>query len=194
MKNGEGIVKNCLLLLLILSLACENSSEKMDRQSRVPLPQRQQAPAGQAAIKWQAPEGWLAEQPSSSMRQAQFSLPGTRENASVIVFYFGGQGGGVEGNLARWQGMFKSDGVASKPTVRETEVNGLAQTIIDITGTYLFKPRPMAPTSIEKPDHRMLAAVIETNSGPWFVRCVGPRETVAKWENSFYAFLGSIKQ
>ncbi|MFQ5770209.1 MAG: hypothetical protein ACE5HX_06715 [bacterium] len=78
--------------------------------------------------------------------------------------------------------------------VKKSTVNGLPQTMIDLSGTYLFKTSPMAPTHTEKPNFRMLAAVVESSRGPWFVKLVGPQKTVSKWEDSLYEFMKSFKE
>src|SRR5512134_1880197 len=46
-----------------------------------------------ANLKFTPPEGWVAETPASSMRQAQCKLPrvaGDPEDAEMVVFYFQG--------------------------------------------------------------------------------------------------------
>ena len=48
------------------------------------------------------PASWQREQPSSSMRLAQFRLPGEPEAHLVVYFFGAGQGGTVEMNVARW--------------------------------------------------------------------------------------------
>jgi hypothetical protein len=45
-----------------------------------------------------------------------------------------------------------------------------------------------------KKNFRMLAAIAETTSGPWFFKLTGPEKTVANWEPSFEKFLDSIEQ
>src|SRR3982074_3165456 len=59
-----------------------------------------QMPAGAAGeLKYKAPAGWVTEQPTSSMRVAQYKLPkveGDSEDAGLVLYFFGkGQGGSV---------------------------------------------------------------------------------------------------
>ncbi len=182
-----------LFLGLFLFIACgEPSNDDMASKTEAVTTTKSGSGSG---LSWQVPNDWTAEQPTSSMRIAQFSLPRSgsdAEDASLVIFYFGGEGGGTDANIQRWISQFsEADVAASEP--KRTEVNGLAQTHVDITGTYLFKTRPMAPTATEKPGFRMLAAVIEGAGGPWFVKFVGPKDTVAKWEAAFQGFLASCK-
>ncbi len=188
-------MKKALLPILFL-IACSEQSEKADINTQPPSVTANRLATG---LAWSKPDGWIAEKPASSMRKAQFRLSKAEsdpEDATVIIFYFQGGGGGVRANIERWISQFKEAGEQARAVADEEkiEVNGLPQTLVDITGTYLFKTRPMAPTATEKPGFRMLGAVIEANSGPWFVKFVGPEKTVAKWEKSFRQFLASFKQ
>lgn len=189
------------LLLTTLVLLCACSEQKQETETTTPESQSDSNTMTQAAagMMWQAPEDWTKEMPTSSMRKAQYRLPGVEsdpEDASVVVFYFQGEGGGVQANIERWVSQFKQpENGQLQPETEKQTVNGLQQTIVDVSGTYLFKTRPMAPTATEKPGFRMLAAVIEgAESGPWFVKCVGPEKTMAKWEDSIYQFLQTFQQ
>ena len=72
------------------------------------------APAGaQPGLRYDAPAGWIAGEPSSPMRVAQFQLPSVEEDpedAECVVFYFGGAGGTVEANLDRWSSQMLATG------------------------------------------------------------------------------------
>ena len=133
------------------------------------------------------------------MRKAKYRIlkaEADAEYASLVVFYFGGEGGGVQANIDRWCSQIEQeDGRASKDVARieAATANGLKQTLVDVSGTYLARARPMAGDVIKKPGYRMLAAVVETSNGPWFFKLVGPAKTIAQAETSFRAFLASIK-
>ncbi len=152
------------------------------------------------SLKWSAPESWVKETPKSSMRKAQYSLSrvkGDPEDATVVIYYFKGQGGGVEANIKRWAGQFtQPDGRQSEDiiSVRKDTVNDLKQTIVDVSGTFQFKMTPAQSSSTEKPNFRMIAAVVESGSGPWFVKFVGPHRTIDKWQDSFYNFMKTFKE
>lgn len=189
-------MKNILFSFILLFIACGNNTEDSEKIENAQLSKID----AKGRLTWSAPGGWIEEVPRSAMRKAQFRLPkiaGDPEDATLVVFYFHGEGGSVNANLQRWYGQFtQPDGRASKEVakVSKSEVNGLNQTIVDLSGTYLFKTTPMAPTSTEKPNFRMLAAVVESNSGPWFVKMVGPQKTVTHWEDSFYHFMKTFKE
>ena len=133
------------------------------------------------------------------MRVAEFALPrvdGDAEDAQLVVYYFGGQGGSVDANLQRWvEQMQQPDGRPSSTVAKkETRtVNGLAITLLDVSGTYVAEMSPGATTRHNKPEFRLRAGVVETPKGPYFIKLVGPAKTVAKWDAAYAQFLGSLK-
>ena len=151
-----------------------------------------------SALKFTAPAGWVSETPSSGMRKAQYTLPRVEadpEDAKMAVFFFEGQGGSVQANIDRWIGQFsKADGSPATDAARvsKKESHGIPLTIVDVSGTYKESMGPMTAMT-PKPNFRMLAAVAETGSGPWFFKLTGPAKTLAKWESSFHAFLDTIE-
>ena len=153
-----------------------------------------------AALKFDVPAGWLAKPVSSSMRVADFALPkvaGDAEDATLTLYFFGGQGGSVQANLDRWIGqMSQPDGRASKDVAKTTTLktaSGLDVTVIDLSGTYIAEVAPGSPERFNKPGFRLRAAVVTTPEGPYFVKLVGPAKTVAKWDESFGAFVKSLR-
>lgn len=157
-----------------------------------------QAPAS-ANLRFAAPSEWIPKQPSSSMRVAEFSMPrvqGDAEDGEVTVYFFGGTGGSVEANLQRWIGqMQQPDGRPSKDAARRTDrqVNGLAVTMLDISGTYTAEVRPGSAERHNKPGFRMRTAVVATPKGPYFVKAVGPAKTMERWNAAVEAFVGSMR-
>jgi len=164
------------------------------------MPNPHMLPVETGEMTWKAPEGWVEEMPSSSMRKGQFRLPkvaGDSEDGEVAIFHFPGQGGSVEANLQRWYGQFSQpDGRSTAEVAERTvqQVNGLQQTLVTFNGTYLFKANLMSPDPpVEKPGYRMLAGVVETDAGPWFVKATGPEATMKHWEESFHEFMKTFK-
>ena len=158
--------------------------------------------APQGSLKFTAPSTWKETPVTSSMRKAQYTLPkagSDSDDGQLIVFYFGkGQGGSTERNIERWQSMFTTaDG---KPVGgdavkrRSTEVDGMKVTIIDVTGRFTDAPmgRPVAGPTTQ--DYRMLAAVVETEEGPWFFKAVGPTATMASHASEFDEFVKSVRK
>ncbi len=158
------------------------------------------APASaQPALRYDPPAEWIEEPGASPMRVAQFRLPrvpGDPEDGELVVFYFGGGGGTVEANLERWIGqMEQPDGRSSFEIASTTafDANGLDVTLLDVPGTYVAAVRPGAAERLDKPDFRLLAAVVETPAGPWFFKLTGPARTIARWDAPFGAFLREVR-
>ena len=169
-----------------------------DTSAMRPAPAHGAATAG-GALKYSAPPEWVSETPTSSMRQAQYRLPrveGDAEDAEMVVFYFQGGGGAVQANIDRWVGQFtKADGSPASDIAKTSKKtsHGIPITVVDVNGTYVGGMGSMMGGSKSKPDFRMLAAVAESGSGPWFFKLIGPARTVGRWESSFQSFLDTIQ-
>ena len=150
-------------------------------------------------LNWDAPEGWQSQ--TRPMRAANYVIPpasGDSEPGECAVYYFGrGQGGGVEANVQRWVGQFQtaSGGSAGAAAKRSSKtINGIKVTIVDVAGTYLFKPAPMSPRTVPKPDYRMLAAIAEGPDAPIFFKLTAPKKTADSVEAKFNTMLGTLKK
>jgi hypothetical protein len=152
-----------------------------------------------AGLRFAVPRPWNRVPAASDVRAAQWNAPraaGDAEDAEVVLFFFGkGKGGGVDENLDRWYGQFSvPDGRAARDAAVVTirTVNGLRVTAVDLAGTY--KPGQMAsgPLPPPKRDFRMLAAVIEGDEGPWFLKMTGPQRTIAAAKGDFDAVIASL--
>ena len=151
-------------------------------------------------VTFDDPAGWISA--PKPMRSANYTIPaaaGDRQNGELAVFYFGpGQGGGVEANLRRWLGQFvKADGtpVAAADADRsDQQVGGMQVTVLDVTGTYLFKPFPMAPQATPMPGYRMLAAIVQGPDAPIFFKLTAPANTVAEAEPEFRKLIASLRR
>jgi hypothetical protein len=141
----------------------------------------------------QAPGNWKEVATTSQMRFKQFSVPKVGDDkldGELIVFFFGtGGGGGVQANLTRWRGMFEN----GKDKVEEFKVGDVKCTYLDLSGTYLYKPSPMAPRAEPRPNHRMIAVVFESPKGPYFIRFVGPEKTITENKKAFDEWLKNFK-
>jgi len=151
-------------------------------------------------MNFKAPDGWMTETPSSSMRVGQYKLPkaeGDKEDGALVVYYFGAsQGGSPQANIDRWIGqMQQPDGSDSKAKAKtETmTVNGLKVTTVDVTGLYTAEMAPGSKTFHNDANYRLRAAVIETPKGNYFVKLAGPEKTIARWDQSYNDYLKSFE-
>ncbi len=133
------------------------------------------------------------------MRKAQFLLPraeGDPEDAEIGVFHFPAGGGSAQANIDRWVSQIaQPDGSPSseRAKVARRQVRSMPVTVVDVSGRYVAPLFPGSPDRCDKPDFRLLAAVIESSSGPWFVKLVGPARTVERWAASFQAYVDSAR-
>ena len=145
---------------------------------------------GGGSFLLEAPAGWKRVQPKSGIVETEFSVPsaGDLPPGRMTVM---GAGGSVQANVERWYGQFaQPDGSATKDkaTTKTIKIAGSTVTMVDVAGTY--KDMPGGPfaggKTIERPDYRMLAAIIETaESGSFFLKFYGPAATVAKEADGF---------
>ena len=195
MRNwiSGNIVVNSIIVLSLLSCNSEDS--------RTGQPQENSEPQTTVSteLEYTAHPDWIEEQPASSMRKAQYRLPGREGagDAEMAVFFFPGTGGSVRANLDRWYGQFKQpDGSETSSHAEENmrTVNNLEVTIVYVTGTYLQSTSPMMMGGAveEKPDYAMLAAIAGTSGGPWFFKVTGPQKTIDGWRNEFVQFTESF--
>jgi hypothetical protein len=95
----------------------------------------------------------------------------------------------VDANVQRWSGQFKE-----KPTAKRERrtAGGLDVTLVDIRGTYLNPGGRAMESRGEKPDYRLLGAIVEAPGGQVFFKLTGPAATVAAAEAAFDSLLASI--
>lgn len=162
----------------------------VDSSTAVPPPPP--AEAG-AALDWAAPEGWVEVPPSSSMRKAQYRVPGPGGDAECVVFYFGpGQGGDPMANAIRWAGQFQQPDGRPSTDVMTTEtrtVGDRSVLTVEVTGTYT---NPMVD-NVARPDHMLLGAIVEGPDANWFFKLTGPTSTVSAQRDAFGALIESVR-
>ena len=181
-----------VILLALLGSACSSSASLTSQQnSNVPV---------NGDLHFKAPDAWVTEKPTSTMRVAQYKLPkaeGDAEDASLVLYYFGAaQGGTTQANIDRWIGqMQQPDGSASKDKAKTDNltVNGLKVSTVDVIGTYTAEMSPGSGDRHNNADYRLRAAVIETPKGNYFAKLIGPAKTIARWDQAFVDYLKSFE-
>lgn len=144
----------------------------------------------------QAPAGWQRVQPKSGIVETEFAIPSEGAAADGTPAQPGrmtvmGAGGTVQANIDRWYGQFtQPDGseTKTKATSKKLDLAGCKVTLVDIPGTYKDSPGgPFAGgRAIERPDYRMLAAIVETpDRGNHFLKFYGPAKTVTAHADGF---------
>lgn len=149
------------------------------------------------AFELTGPAAWQSKQPRTRIVEHEFAVPaakGDEQEGRVTVM---GAGGGVQANLERWYQQFtQPDGSATKDRakVEKRQVAGQDVTVVDISGTFMDRPAPMAP-GVERPHYRMLGAIIETKkNGQHYIKFYGPERTVTENADAFNKMVDSLKQ
>ena len=145
-------------------------------------------------IKLKLPKNWKGEDPSNSMRLAQYKLPaaeGDKPTTELVISSFGGDGGGVNANLKRWSEQFTNDGKKMKLTTGECPQGKYH--LSDISGTYLQSSGgPFAGgKKTPMPGYRSLSVILSVpEKGVYFLRLTGPEKSVTAAAESFRKSFG----
>ena len=183
----------CLIVLALVAAGCQGTGEKTssDSASTVAL--------AVDNLRFEVPTDWHARKPDSDARKAQYELtgPDTSDAASLVVYYFGpGGAGNLQANIDRWVGQFAdSSGQPPQEQSRVTArtVAGMQIHSVDVSGRYIAQVTPGSDDRYDKPDYRMMAAIIETQDGRYYIKAVGPRRTIDRHEEAITMFLDSVR-
>ena len=103
-------------------------------------------------VSWDVPPDWTAVPPASSMRKAQYRVPGPGGDGECVVFFFGvGQGGDPMANAVRWAGQFSQADGRNSTEVMKTDTQKISERTkqtVEVTGTYT---NPMTD-NVARPD------------------------------------------
>jgi hypothetical protein len=154
-------------------------------------------------LKSEAPASWKAGKADNKFRAYQFKLPkaaGDKEDAELIIFYFGpGGGGSADDNVKRWKSMIAPPPGKSADDISKVEkfkVGDVPVTYVDVHGTYLSKFPPFAPNAkvTAKENFRLIGVVFDSpKGGPYFLRLTGPQKTVEAHKKEFDNWLKAFK-
>jgi len=140
--------------------------------------------------RFTAREGWTIEAPTGGMRLHQFRLPGA-EGAGPVELVVASWPSGIgprEENLRRWAGQM---GLAEVDPARRSErtVRHFAVTTVHLAGAYKSDGGQELGTGSE-----LLASWIEVpgEAHVWTVKATGPAATIARWKDSYGAFVAGL--
>lgn len=155
--------------------------------SRAEEPAAQPLKVGPLTFSLSAP--WKMSDTPKPMSQGTIELPGKdgAPGLSASFYHFGaGQGGDLQSNIQRWQGMFQAS-PAAKTEREEMDFGAAKATLVSITGTYVGSR--FTPEKEPRTGYTLLAAVLPTNDGDIYVRLVGPEAGIAAAKEDFKKFL-----
>lgn len=142
------------------------------------------------------PAGWVTANSTSSMRLAQYTIPGRDGSlaAEVVVYFFGkGQGGNVAANLDRWKGQFSTpDGSPVYEKVTRDTTGAFPVTVAEYRGTYA-RGIGAGDAAAAKPGQSLVAAIAETPHGTLFFQLFGATAKVSPQRDALVRFVRSLK-
>ncbi len=148
-------------------------------------------------LELKAPESWVRKAPQTRIVEHEFAIPAAAGDKADGRFTIMAAGGSVDANIDRWYAQFSQpDGGSTKDkaTVKKTTASGLNVHVVDMSGTYKDQRGPVAP-AVERPNYRMLAAIIETGgAGNYFLKFYGPEKTVAANEKAFVEMVEGLQK
>jgi len=138
-----------------------------------------------------APKGWSRNKPQSSFIQAEYVLPRADGDSRDGRLTLSVAGGSIEDNIARWKGQFGKS--PDKSHQEKIEVNGLAITLVDISGEFNDQAGPFAPGE-KRAGYRMIGAIIPVGAQLHFVKAVGPGKTMEAHAEKINIFIRSTRK
>jgi len=133
---------------------------------------------------------WKKVKPRSRIIQYEFSIPVVGDDKIPGRMTIMAASGGLEANIARWVGQFQSSegkplGDDAKKVEKKT-IDGLEVHLVDLAGDYQDKPGGPFGPSVNRPNYRMLAAIVPTEGrGTWFIKLYGPQKTISAAKKHF---------
>jgi len=177
------------LVAVALALSFAGSALAQDNPAQIELAD------GKLALK--APESWVRKAPQTRIVEHEFAIPAAAGDEADGRFTIMAAGGSVDANIDRWYAQFSQpDGgsTKAKAKVKKTTAGGLDVHVVDMAGTYKDQRGPVAP-AVERPNYRMLAAIIETGgAGNYFLKFYGPEKTVAANEKAFVEMVEGLQK
>lgn len=189
------------LSLFIVSIAVANPPEGKKptlSEARSAAPDRGESQLRLVGITFIVPTGWENQpiQAGGAMApKAVYKIPATKpddEAGMVRITHYPEMKGKDEQNIDRWIAQVsKADGQLAARTdakIDKFEEGNIRVTWLDISGNVKMTMRDTG-----KPNHRMIAAIVDHPKGPHFVVAAGPVDSMKTWEADIMAFLKSAK-
>ncbi len=142
-----------------------------------------------------APGEWKAEKPANTLRSHQFKLPGADGAGDAEVIVMPDSSPDADKFFPRWKATFvPADGKAADvATESKFEAGGATFRVLDLTGTWKYKPFPQAKTEELRENSRAVWVIAAKGDDATHVRLSGPAATVEKYRPGFEAWLKGIK-
>ncbi|MFA9389290.1 MAG: hypothetical protein ACERKD_05760 [Prolixibacteraceae bacterium] len=186
------MTKTYLLIALIVLFMTSCNSGKIPKDAKIVAPiSSTSTPKGSfllADFSLEIPAGWEEMAAANTMRVTQFQMQAHPEY-ELVISYFGNNADMVDENIARWRGQFTKEDSYGILSLKSSGPTG-----VKILGTFKTKPFPMAQEFTESADYGMLAAILPSKDGPYFIKLTAPEAIIEEAEASFVELLDSYKR
>ena len=143
------------------------------------------------AITLTAPAAWKRTKPGSSFYLAEFALPHVDKDTTDGRVMVSVGSGSMDANIDVFMGEF--DTASENAKKEQKEIAGRQVTFVDISGGYTGQHNQSAP-AVTQPGFRMIVAVIPIGDQLYFVKAVGPQQTIASNVEAINAFVRSAQR
>lgn len=184
-KNATLVIRNQVVMIVSQDSEFAEEAKKWQAKLAVPEPSVKVA---EDKISFDYSSNWEKVKPANRIVEAELKIPRVGEDEQDGRLTIMGAGGSIEANIQRWQGQFSGAEAKSHKLFENT-------TLVDIEGTYMDAPGgPFSgKPKIERKNYRMLAAIIQTKNGNYFVKLYGPKATISKNESLFHEMIESVE-
>ena len=184
--------KTNIFIVLVAFMVTACNSGKIPRDAKIVEPIEAKTMTSSkftlADFSLKIPDGWEEVPAANNMRVTQFQIKAHPEY-DVIISYFGNNDNMVDANISRWRGQFTKE-----DSYENLSLTSDGPTGIKILGTYKIKPFPMAQQFTESPDYGMLAAILPSKDGPYFIKVTAPKTVINEEEPTFTQLLNSYSK
>ncbi|MBX3385877.1 MAG: hypothetical protein KF768_04850 [Phycisphaeraceae bacterium] len=143
-------------------------------------------------LRFPIPSGWEKAEPASRMQLAAFRVSADEGKGETQVVFFTNIGGSAASNIERWRlQVTKPDGQPADAKVERITVRGLDVHTVAMNGTYAGMATAV---TTRMPDYGFRAAIVESKSGPIFIRLTGPRPRVEESERAFFDMVKNFSE
>lgn len=143
-----------------------------------------------------APADWKSEKPANRLRTYQFKLPGAKEHPEAELTVMNESLPGVEKNFPKWKNTFVAPEGKTADDISKTakwDVKGATVNVLDMTGTWKYKERPIDKKETLLEDWRVIWVIVEEKDEAHHIRLSGPAVTVAEHAAAFEKWVKSLK-
>jgi hypothetical protein len=155
-----------------------------------------------AKLSAAAPADWKSEKPANLLRKYQFKLPGAKDHPAAELTIMGESLPGPAKNFPKWKASFvPPEGKTTDDIARTAkwDVPGATVNVLDMTGTWKYKARPIDKKETLLDDWRVIWVVVDEKDKGGDVleshhfRLSGPAPTVDAHAKEFEKWVKSLK-